>query len=69
MKLVGACGDGGADLTRYAPGARRFIPSTAPMRLLECSIWSPNDSDTAYTVPILDVFMKRSMPGDDGRSV
>lgn len=30
-------------------------------------IWSPNHGDTAFTVPMFDEFMKRSMPGSDWR--
>ena len=28
-------------------------------------IWSPNHGDTAFTVPLFDVFMRRVMPGND----
>ena len=30
-------------------------------------IWSPNHGDTAFTVPMFDEFMKRTIPGDDWR--
>jgi hypothetical protein len=30
-------------------------------------IWSPAHGDTAFTVPLFDQFMKRSMPGNDWR--
>lgn len=30
-------------------------------------IWSPNHGDTAFTVPLFDEFMHRTMPGDDWR--
>ncbi len=28
-------------------------------------VWSPNHGDTAFTVPLFDLFMKRVMPKDD----
>ena len=31
-------------------------------------IWSPNHGDTAFTVPMFDEFMRRIMPGDEGKS-
>jgi hypothetical protein len=30
-------------------------------------IWSPSHGDTAFTVPLFDEFMKRTMPGEDWR--
>lgn len=30
-------------------------------------VWSPNHGDTAFTVPMFDEFMKRTIPGDDWR--
>lgn len=30
-------------------------------------VWSPSHGDTAFTVPMFDEFMKRTMPGDDWR--
>lgn len=30
-------------------------------------IWSPNHGDTAFTVPLFDEFMRRTIPGDDWR--
>jgi hypothetical protein len=31
-------------------------------------IWSPDHGDTAFTVPLFDEFMRRTMPGDDWRT-
>lgn len=31
-------------------------------------IWSPLHGDTAFSVPLFDAFMRRSMPGDDWRA-
>jgi hypothetical protein len=30
-------------------------------------IWIPNHGDTAFTVPLFDEFMRRTMPGDAWR--
>jgi hypothetical protein len=31
-------------------------------------VWSPSHGDTAFTVPMFDAFMQRTMPGDDWRT-
>ncbi|MDF1486089.1 ATP-binding protein [Ramlibacter sp. H39-3-26] len=46
------------------------VSSLAPTRsslISKGMVWSPNHGDTAFTVPMFDEFMKRSMPGDDWR--
>jgi AAA ATPase domain len=46
------------------------VSSLAPTRsslIGKGMIWSPNHGDTAFTVPMFDEFMKRSIPGDDWR--
>lgn len=46
------------------------VSSLAPTRSTLISkgmIWSPNHGDTAFTVPMFDEFMKRTMPSDDWR--
>lgn len=48
----------------------RDVSSLGPTRAQLISkgmIWSPNHGDTAFTVPLFDEFMRRSMPGDDWR--
>ena len=31
-------------------------------------VWSPSHGDTAFTVPMLDRYMQRIMPGDEWRA-
>ena len=54
-----------------AQALRREVTSLGPTRsqLIEKGmIWSPSHGDTAFTVPLFDAFMKRTMGGDDWRS-
>lgn len=47
------------------------VSSLAPTRsslIAKGMIWSPNHGDTAFTVPLFDEFMKRTIPGNDWRS-
>lgn len=48
-----------ADVTSLAPTRSSLIGKGM--------VWSPNHGDTAFTVPMFDEFMKRTMPGDDWR--
>jgi len=46
------------------------VSSRAPTRsslIGKGMVWSPNHGDTAFTVPMFDAFMKRTIPGDDWR--
>lgn len=46
----------------------RDVTSLGPTRsqlIVKGMIWSPSHGDTAFTVPLFDEFMKRSMPGKD----
>lgn len=46
------------------------VSSLAPTRsslIGKGMVWSPNHGDTAFTVPMFDEFMKRTIPGDDWR--
>ena len=48
----------------------RDVTSLAPTRsalIRKGMVWSPSHGDTAFTVPLFDEFMKRSMPGSDWR--
>lgn len=49
----------GREVTAFAPLRNQLIGKGM--------IWSPNHGDTAFTVPLFDKFMKRTMPGDDWR--
>lgn len=49
----------------------RNVQSVAPLRntlIAKGMVWSPSHGDTAFTVPLFDQFMKRTMPGDDWRT-
>jgi hypothetical protein len=49
----------------------RKVTSLGPTRnqlISKGMIWSPNHGDTAFTVPMFDLFMKRIMPGNDWRA-
>jgi len=51
-----------------AEALARSVQSLAPTRsslITKGMIWSPSHGDTAFTVPMFDDFMRRSMPGDD----
>lgn len=46
------------------------VSSLAPTRsslINKGMVWSPNHGDTAFTVPMFDEFMKRTIPGDSWR--
>lgn len=48
----------------------RKVTSLAPTRnqlIAKGMIWSPAHGDTAFTVPLFDEYLRRSMPGDDWR--
>lgn len=48
----------------------RLVTSLAPTRnqlIAKGMIWSPAHGDTAFTVPLFDEFMRRTMPGEDWR--
>lgn len=50
---------------------KREVSSLAPTRsqlISKGMIWSPSHGDTAFTVPLFNEFMIRTMPGDDWRS-
>ncbi|HET9326137.1 MAG TPA: ATP-binding protein [Candidatus Eisenbacteria bacterium] len=49
----------------------RKVTSLAPTRnqlISKGMIWSPAHGDTAFTVPLFDQYLRRSMPGDDWRN-
>jgi DNA-binding CsgD family transcriptional regulator len=48
----------------------RKVQTLAPLRtkLIQMGmVWSPSHGDTAFTVPLFDDFMRRSMPDEDWR--
>ncbi len=53
-----------------AESLAREVTSLGPTRnklIAKGMIWSPNHGDTAFTVPLFDQFMWRTMPGNDWR--
>lgn len=49
----------------------RKVTALAPTRnqlIAKGMIWSPAHGDTAFTVPLFDEFMRRTMPGEDWRA-
>ncbi|MEY5097943.1 MAG: hypothetical protein RJA36_662 [Pseudomonadota bacterium] len=50
----------------YAAGVSSLAPTRSSL-ISKGMVWSPNHGDTAFTVPMFDEFMKRTMPGDDWR--
>ncbi|MBN1476020.1 ATP-binding protein [Candidatus Sumerlaeota bacterium] len=50
---------------------KQKVTSLGPIRsqlIAKGMVWSPGHGDTAFTVPLFDEFMKRTIPGDDWRS-
>jgi DNA-binding CsgD family transcriptional regulator len=48
----------------------KTVQNLAPLRgklIQKGMVWSPNHGDTAFTVPLFDEFMRRTIPGDDWR--
>ena len=48
------------------------VTSLGPMRsnlIAKGMVWSPSHGDTAFTVPLFDEFMLRTIPGDDWRTL
>ena len=46
---------------------KREVTSLGPTRsslIAKGMVWSPAHGDTAFTVPLFDEFMRRTMPGD-----
>lgn len=49
----------------------KSVTQLGPMRnnlIAKGMIWSPHHGDTAFTVPLFDEFMRRTMPGDAWRT-
>ncbi len=50
----------------YVTGVSALAPTRSSL-INKGMVWSPNHGDTAFTVPMFDAFMKRTMTGDDWR--
>jgi len=74
FQLSGVQARGIAGLVKESQGLlltpEERLSSLAPSRsalIGKGMAWSPNHGDTAFTVPMFDEFMKRSMPENDWR--
>lgn len=50
----------------YAANVSSLAPTRSSL-IAKGMVWSPNHGDTAFTVPMFDAFMKRSIPGNNWR--
>ena len=50
----------------YAANVSSLAPTRSSL-IAKGMVWSPNHGDTAFTVPMFDEFMKRTIPGDEWR--
>ena len=50
----------------YAANVSSLAPTRSSL-IAKGMVWSPNHGDTAFTVPMFDAFMKRTIPGNDWR--
>ena len=50
----------------YAANVSSLAPTRSSL-IAKGMVWSPNHGDTAFTVPMFDEFMKRTIPGNDWR--
>jgi hypothetical protein len=70
LRAMAELGPGPHRSGNIAEQLQRDVTSLAPTRsglIVKGMIWSPSHGDTAFTVPLFDEFMKRSMPGDSWR--
>ncbi|MBI5549119.1 MAG: ATP-binding protein [Deltaproteobacteria bacterium] len=66
MRAMASLGPGPHRSGDIAHALKRPVSSVAPLRgglLTKGMIYSPQHGDTAFTVPMFDEFMKRTMPG------
>lgn len=70
LRAMAVLGPGPHRSGNIAEQLQRDVTSLAPTRsglIVKGMIWSPSHGDTAFTVPLFDEFMKRSMPDDGWR--
>lgn len=70
LRAMAELGPGPHRSGAIAECVERDVTSLAPTRsalIRKGMIWSPSHGDTAFTVPLFDKFMKRTMPGADWR--
>lgn len=72
MRAMADLGPGPHRSGDVAEALGRKVASLGPVRgslIAKGMVWSPNHGDTAFTVPLMDQFMRRIMPGEDWRTV
>ncbi len=70
LRAMAELGPGPHRSGSIAEQLEREVTSLGPTRnklIAKGMIWSPNHGDTAFTVPLFDQFMRRTMPGDEWR--
>jgi AAA ATPase domain len=70
LRAMAELGPGPHRSGSIAEELEREVTSLGPTRnklIAKGMIWSPNHGDTAFTVPLFDQFMRRTMPGDEWR--
>lgn len=70
LRAMAELGPGPHRSGSIAEALDREVTSLGPTRnklIAKGMIWSPNHGDTAFTVPLFDQFMRRTMPGDEWR--
>ncbi len=71
LRAMAALGPGPHRSGEIAEALGRRVISLAPTRnklIGKGMVWSPSHGDTAFTVPLFDAFMRRSMPRGDWKS-
>ena len=68
MRALAELGPGTQRSGDIADALRVKVTSVGPVRsklIAKGMIYSPQHGDTAFTVPLFDDYMRRTMPGDD----
>lgn len=71
LRAMAELGEGPHRSGDIAAQLRRKVTSLAPVRnqlINKGMVWSPNHGDTAFTVPMFDLFMRRIIPGTEWRN-
>jgi AAA ATPase domain len=70
LRAMAELGPGPHRSGSIAEALQREVTALGPTRnklIAKGMIWSPNHGDTAFTVPLFDQFMRRTMPGAEWR--
>ncbi len=68
MAELGAGPHRSGDIARELDREVQSVAMTRNNLIKKGMIWSPRHGDTAFTVPMFDEFMQRTMPGDEWRA-